>query len=45
MGRRRVTVGLTFVAVAAVLLVALAGCEGSASGRASGPFGWLRPVA
>ena len=45
MRRTRVTVGLAVVAVGAVLLiVALAGCGGSGRGRASGPFGWLRPA-
>jgi hypothetical protein len=40
----RVTVGLGVVAVGAVLLVALAGCGGSARGRASRPFAWLKPA-
>jgi hypothetical protein len=40
----RVTVGLGVVAVGAALLVALAGCGGSARGRASGPFAWLKPA-
>jgi hypothetical protein len=44
MSRTRVTVGLAVVAVGAELLVALAGCAGSGRGRASGPFGWLRPA-
>jgi hypothetical protein len=44
MRRARVTVGLVVVAVGAVLLVAFTGCGGSARGRASGPFGWLRPA-
>jgi hypothetical protein len=44
MRRTRVTVGLAVVAVGAVLLVALAGCGGSARGRASGPFAWLKPT-
>src|ERR1700736_626647 len=44
MSRTRVTVGLAVVAVGAVLLVALAGRAGSGRGRASGPFGWLRPA-
>jgi hypothetical protein len=45
MSRTRVTVGLAVVAVGAVLLiVALAGCGGSGRGRASGPFGWLKPA-
>jgi hypothetical protein len=39
----RVTLGLVVVAVGSVLLMALAGCGGSARGRASGPFAWLRP--
>lgn len=42
MRRTRVTCGL--VAVGAVLItVALTGCGGSAGGRASGPFAWLKP--
>ena len=42
MRRTRVTVGLAVVGLGAVLpLVVLAGCGGS--GRASGPFAWLRP--
>jgi hypothetical protein len=44
MRRMRVTVGLGVVAVGAALLVALAGCGGSARGRASGPFAWLKPA-
>ena len=45
MRRTRVTVSLAVVAMGAVLLiVALAGCGGSGRGRASGPFGWLRPA-
>jgi hypothetical protein len=40
----RVTVSLVVVAVGTALLVALAGCGGSARGRASGPFAWLRPA-
>jgi hypothetical protein len=44
MRRTRVTVGLVPVAVAAALLVALAGCGGSGGGRASGPFAWLKPA-
>src|ERR1700736_3525098 len=44
MRRTRVTVGLTVVALGAVLLVALAGCGGSGRGRASGPFRWLTPA-
>ena len=44
MRRTRVTAGLAVVALAAVLLVALGGCGGSGRGRASGPFGWLRPA-
>jgi hypothetical protein len=44
MRRTRVTVGVAVIGVGAVLLVAaLAGCGGSGRGRASGPFGWLRP--
>jgi hypothetical protein len=44
MRRTRVTAGLAVVAVGAALVVALAGCGGSAGGRASGPFAWLKPV-
>jgi hypothetical protein len=45
MRRTRVTVALTLVGLTAVLAsVALAGCGGSGRGRASGPFGWLRPA-
>jgi hypothetical protein len=44
MTRMRVTVGLVVVAVGTALLVALAGCGGSAFGRAAGPFAWLRPA-
>jgi hypothetical protein len=44
MRRTRVTVGLVVVAVGAALLLAFAGCGGSAPGRASGPFAWLRPA-
>jgi hypothetical protein len=45
MRRTRVTVGLVPGALAAVLLlVALVGCGGSAHGRASGPFAWLKPM-
>src|SRR5437660_4345968 len=44
MRRTRVTVGLVVVAVAAALLLALTGCGGSARGRASDPFVWLRPA-
>lgn len=44
MRRTRVTVGLVVVAVGAALLLALAGCGGSARGDASGPFSWLRPA-
>ena len=44
MRRTRVTVGLVPVAVAAALLVALAGCGGSGGGRASRPFAWLKPA-
>ena len=40
----RVTVSLAVVALGAVLLLALAGCGGSDRGRASGPFGWLKPT-
>jgi hypothetical protein len=41
----RVTAGVAVVAVGAVLLiVALAGCGGSGRGRASAPFGWLKPA-
>lgn len=41
----RVTAALALAGLTAVLLiVALAGCGGSARGRASGPFGWLRPA-
>jgi hypothetical protein len=40
----RVTVGLGVVVLGAVVLVALAGCGGSARGRASGPFAWLKPA-
>jgi hypothetical protein len=41
----RVTAALALVGLMAVLLiVALAGCGGSGRGRASGPFGWLRPA-
>jgi hypothetical protein len=40
----RVTAAFALVGLMAVLLiVALAGCGGSGRGRASGPFGWLRP--
>jgi hypothetical protein len=40
-----VTAALALVCSMAVLLiVALAGCGGSGRGRASGPFGWLRPA-
>jgi hypothetical protein len=44
MRRTRVTVSLAVVALGAVLLLAVAGCGGSDRGRASGPFGWLRPA-
>jgi hypothetical protein len=44
MRRTRVTAGLTVVALAVLLVVALAGCGGSVRGRASGPFAWLRPA-
>ena len=41
----RVTAALPVVGLMAVLLiVALAGCGGSARGHASGPFAWLRPA-
>src|SRR6478609_9539278 len=41
----RMTAALTVVGLMTVLLiVALAGCGGSGRGRASGPFGWLRPA-
>ena len=41
----RVTAALALVGLMAVLLiVALAGCGASGRGRASGPFGWLRPA-
>src|ERR1700730_10886179 len=41
----RVTAALALVGLMAVLLiVALAGCGGSGRGRASSPFGWLRPA-
>ena len=41
----RAPLGLAVVGVTAVLLtVTLAGCGGSARGRASGPFAWLRPA-
>src|SRR5947209_3361387 len=43
MRRTRMTVGLAAVAMGAVLLAALAGCGGSAGGRAAGPFAWLKP--
>ena len=43
MSRTRVTVGLAVVALGAVLLVAVTGYGRSGHGRASGPFGWLRP--
>jgi hypothetical protein len=39
----RVTADLAVVAVGALLLATLAGCGGSAYGRASGPFAWLKP--
>ena len=39
------TAALTVVGLMTVLLiVALAGCGASGRGRASGPFGWLRPA-
>jgi hypothetical protein len=44
MSRTRVTAVLALAGSAAVLLGALAGCGGSARGRASGPFAWLRPA-
>ncbi len=44
MRRTRVSVGLVVVAVGAALVLAFAGCGGSASGRASNPFAWLRPA-
>jgi hypothetical protein len=44
MRRTRVTVGLVSAALGAVLLLALAGCGGSAHGRPSGPFAWLKPA-
>jgi hypothetical protein len=44
MRRTRVTVSLAVVALGALLLLAVAGCGGSDRGRASGPFGWLRPA-
>jgi hypothetical protein len=44
MRRTRVTAALALVGSAAVLLVALAGCGGSAHGRASGRFAWLQPA-
>ena len=41
----RVTAALVLRGLMAVLLiVALAGCGASGRGRASGPFGWLRPA-
>jgi hypothetical protein len=40
----RLAVGLVAVAVGVALLVALAGCGGSARGRAAGPFAWLKPA-
>src|SRR5690242_1564085 len=41
----RVTAALALVGLMAVLLiVAFAGCGRSGRGRASGPFGWLRPA-
>src|ERR1700682_891221 len=43
MSRTRVTVGLAVVALGAVLLVAVTGYGRSGHGRASGPFGGLRP--
>jgi hypothetical protein len=44
MSRTRVTVGLAVVVLGAVLLIAVAACGASGHGRASGPFGWLRPA-
>src|ERR1700760_1516078 len=41
----RMTAAISLVGLMAVLLiVALAGCGASRRGRASGPFGWLRPA-
>jgi hypothetical protein len=40
----RVTAALALGSTAVTLIVALAGCGGSNRGRASGPFGWLRPA-
>src|ERR1700752_4407140 len=41
----RMTAALPLAGLMAVLLiVALAGCGASGRGRASGPFGWLRPA-
>ena len=45
MGRTRETVGPIAVGVILPLAVALAGCGASGHGRASGPFGWLKPGA
>jgi hypothetical protein len=45
MSRTRVTAALALAGLMAVLLVlALAGCGGSARGRAAGPFAWLKPA-
>jgi hypothetical protein len=45
MRRTRVTAALAVAGLTAVfLIVTLAGCGGSSRGRASGPFGWLRPA-
>ena len=43
MRRTRVTVAVAGVAVGALLVTALSGCGGSGSGRAFGPFAWLKP--
>jgi hypothetical protein len=44
MSPTRMTAALAVVGLMAVLLiVTLAGCGASGRGRASGPFGWLRP--
>jgi hypothetical protein len=44
MRQTRVIVGLVVVTAGAALLVGLAGCGGSAHGRASGLFAWLKPA-